>query len=136
MSNLKTKILAAKDRKSDTMVISEWDVIVEVRGMSGATRAKFIETAYAGGAAGEGADEKANVKVLMPLVPEFVVDGVYDPATGEKVFTKEDIEAIQEKDGEILQRIAMKVIALSGLGAKAVEEAQGNSSATPNAAST
>jgi hypothetical protein len=136
MSTLKAKILAASDIKSESMTIPEWGVTIKVTGMSGRTREKFLEAVFQNGGGGDGeASKVATNKAMVPLINDFVVDGARDPQTGERLFTADDIDALREKNGETLQRIALKVISLSGLGEKAVETAQGNSSETPSGAS-
>lgn len=122
---LKDKILAAPDLKAESLEIPEWDVTVEVRGMSGKLRAKFVEMAYQNGMGSE-QDQAKMGAAMLPLFPEFVLDGVYDPENGEKVFAAGDLEALLQKNGQVLERIALKVIELSGLNEKAVDEAGKN----------
>jgi hypothetical protein len=49
---------------------------------------------------------------------------VFDPETGLPVFTEQDREAILSKNGAVIERLATKALGSSGLGEKAVEEAQ------------
>jgi hypothetical protein len=133
---LKDKILAAKDIKSELLAVPEWDVELEVRGMSARTRAKFLDAIYSEGAKDDEARKAATTKAMVPLLPDFLVDGCYDPATGERVFAAEDIPQLLDKNGAIVERVALKVIALSGLGEKAVDEAGKSSSDTQSDGST
>ena len=138
MTTLKNRILAAKDLKEELMTVSEWDgAELLITGMSGRTREKFLNAVLENGGGGDDeAGKAATKKAMLPLLPDFIMDGVRDPITRERVFELADVEALKEKNGEVLQRIAMKVISLSGLGEKGVEKAQGNSSDTPNGGST
>lgn len=132
MSNLRNKILGARDLKADLMEIPEWDgVTIEVRGMSGKARAKFVETAFQNGLTGE-PDQAKMGAAMLPLFPEFVLDGVYDPDSNERVFQASDLEALLAKNGDVIQRIAMKVIELSGLNS--TENAKGETISAVDAA--
>lgn len=136
MTTLKAKILGASDLKSEEMTIPEWgDAKILVTGMSGRTREKFLSAVLEGAGGDEEATKVATTKAMIPLIPDFIVDGVRNPETNERVFDRSDVEELREKNGLVLERIAHKVIKLSGLGEKAVETAQGNSSETPSAAS-
>jgi len=113
--SLRNRILAARDLKSDVMDIPEWDgVTIEVRGMSGRVRAKFIETMFEKGLTNE-QDQAKMGAAMIPLFPEFVLDAVCDPSTGERVFEAGDLDELLRKNGAVLERIALKVIELSGL---------------------
>lgn len=135
MSNLRERILRKNDRASESLTIPEWDVTVEVRSMSGKLRNRYVELVTTNGLDKESDPAKVGA-VMLPLMPEFVLDGVYDPETGERVFQEGDLEALLEKDGEVIQRIAQKVIGLSKLGEQAVDEAGKPSSVTPSGDST
>lgn len=115
--NLRDTILAAKDLASDVMEVPEWGVTIEVKGMSGKTRAKFIELMYKNGIAGEEDQAKLGA-AMVPFFPEFVLDGARDPATGYRVFEAADMEALVQKNGQVIERIALKVIELSGLNSE------------------
>jgi len=57
----------------------------------------------------------------------LLISSVYDPETGEKVFTALDMEALQEKSASAVEFVAQKVMQVSGMTAKAVdEEGKGN----------
>lgn len=133
--SLKDKILSTKVAKSEKMDIAP-GLTVEVRGMSGRTREKFFTIFKEHNLASADVDEAAKLVALMPLFPHLVQDGVFDPETGKRVFDRDDFEAIQGLDGEMQQAIAIKVVQLSGLGQKAVDEAGKSSSSTESAGST
>lgn len=135
MSNMRQRVIAKNDRNSETMPIPEWGETIEVRGMSGKMRDRYIDTVMGLGLTEESDTSKVGALVL-PLMPEMVLDGVYDPETGEKVFLAGDLDILREKNPSVIDRIAKKVIDLSALGEKAVDEAGKPSSVTPNDAST
>lgn len=121
--SLRDKILAARDLKAELMEIPEWGVSVEVRGMSADARAEFMQSSFENGLTGEDVDQTKMVLSMISIFPKFVRDGVYDPETGLRVFEEGDLDALKAKNGEVLQRIAFKVIELSGLDEKAVDKA-------------
>lgn len=135
MSNLRQHILAKNDRRTELMPIPEWGVSIEVRGMSAKLRDRYLATVVEAGLDKE-EDQSKVALAMLPLMPEFVLEGVYDPETGEKVFLSGDLDALRDKNGDVIQRIAQKVIDLSALDDKAADEAGKPSSVTPNDAST
>lgn len=117
MSELRERILNANDIASEKLFIEAWGVEVEVRGMSGRARAEVMQEALKGGT--------LNLAVAYPLL---VIGCTYDPATGERVFSDADFEAVADKAGGALEQIAVTAARLSGLDAEAVERSK---SATP-----
>lgn len=104
MSELRERILAARDLASERVTIEEWGVEVEVRGMSARARAALLQQAMAG--------DRVDLARAYPLL---VVECVFDPATGERAFTSEDMEALGGKSGSVLERIAAIAARLSGI---------------------
>jgi len=94
--SLREKILTAEDRSPLAVDVPEWGVTVYVRPLSLAQRVAI---------AGAGKDVTD---------AHFVVQGLYD-ADGERVFTPDDVAALQEKHGAVLSRLAKLVIDQSGL---------------------
>lgn len=135
MSSIRERILRKNDRASESLPIPEWDVTVEVRSMSAKLRNKYIETVVEHGLDKDSDPAKAGA-IMLPLLPEFVLESVYDPETGDKVFQPTDLEALLEKDGAVIERIATKVIALSKLDGKDVDDLGKRSSSTRKGAST
>lgn len=113
MSELRERILAAKDIASERVRVEAWGVEVEVRGMTGRARAEVMQKALDGGA--------LNLALAYPLL---VIGCTYDPATGERVFTEADFDAVSEKAGGALEQIAITAARLSGLDSEAVERSK------------
>lgn len=135
MSNLRERIFSKNDRNSESLEIPEWGETVEIRSMSAKLRNGYIDLVMEQGLDKESDAGKVGL-AMIPFLPQLVLEGVYDPVTGEKVFQEGDLPQLLEKSGEVIERIAHKVIALSGLGEKAVDEAGKPSSVTPNGGST
>jgi hypothetical protein len=57
------------------------------------------------------------------MMPEIVVQCVFDPETGEQVFDNADKDAVMGKSGAALDKIVAVAMRLSGFGEKAVDEA-------------
>jgi hypothetical protein len=112
---LKDKILQASDIKSETMVIDEWDATVEVRSMNGAQRARLMRESF-----------DPETKGLNWDYASLILAGVYDPETGELLFGEGDRNALNEKHGGVLEKLAMRVLELSGLSDDSLVEAEKN----------
>ena len=123
--SLRDRIIAVDDLQREIVKIDQWGVEVEVRGMSGAARAAIVQDA---------ADNNGSVN-FAKMMPEVVVTCVYDPETGEPVFTQADKDTIMSKNGAALEKINTVAMRLSGFGADAIDGAGKDSSSTPNGGS-
>lgn len=124
---LRQKILACDDIKREEITIEEWQATFQIKGLTGKERARLLSNAI-------GKDGRTNFERIYP---ELVVLTAYDPATGKPVFEAADRDALNEKSGAILERIAQVAMRLSGLSAAGVEEvtknlAPANEEPTPN----
>ncbi|MBV9772646.1 MAG: hypothetical protein JO040_01770 [Gemmatimonadetes bacterium] len=126
MSSIRERILAAQDLRSETVTIPEWDVTVEVRGLTGTQRARLMKSGF---------DASGTVD-FERLYPELVIASTFDPATGEAVFGEADRDALNGKSGSALERLAQAAMRVSGLSPDATAAAEKNSEATPSDAST
>lgn len=111
--SLRDRIIAVDDTQRELVKIDEWGVEVEIRGMSGAARASISQDA---------ANNNGNVD-MKRMMPEIVVQCVFDPETGEQVFDSADKDAVMGKSGAALDKIVAVAMRLSGFGEKAVDEA-------------
>lgn len=112
MANLRDKILNAKDIKSEVVEVPEWNVKVEVRGLTGAQRATLLK---------ECIDRHGNVD-FEKMYPLLLIATVYDPENGEQVFTPADRDSLNKKSGGALEKVAKVAMKLSGLEQGAVAE--------------
>lgn len=103
--SLRDKIFEAKDIPSELVRVPEWDIIVEVRGMSGADRTRILDLA--------GVADTGGVN-LQVVYPEIVIATAHDPETGEKVFEYGDRDALMSKSAIAVDRLAIVGMKLSG----------------------
>jgi hypothetical protein len=124
-SELRKTILEVEDIPSEVIEVPEWGVEVVVRGMDGLARARFLRRATS--ADGEADYEK--------FYPELIIACAYDK-DGNPAFEGADRDALNQKSGRALERVATVAQRLSGLGGDDIEEAKGNSESSPKNAST
>lgn len=124
MSNLRDQIFAAKDIPSEKVFIPEWDVEIEVRGMTGADRTRILEMAV---------DPTTGGVNLKAMYPEIVMATAYDPVTGEKVFDKNDADALLSKSAQALDRLAEVGMRLGGFTKETTDAAAKRFPETPGA---
>lgn len=105
MSNLRDKILAVKDIKSEQVHIDIWGVTVEVRGLTGTQRAILLN---------DTTNKRGEVD-MTKFYPELVVLSTYDPESGDPVFKMGDIDAVAGKAAGAIEQITGTAMQLSGL---------------------
>lgn len=113
VSNLRQKILEAKDIKRETIHIPEWGVELLLKGLSGTKRGRLVKTCT---------DRQGNVD-YEKLQPLLVLNGAYDPETEDLVFGDADRDALGEKNSGVIERIAQKISELSGFNQQALDQA-------------
>lgn len=118
--SLRDRIIAVDDSQREIVMIPEWGFEVEIRGMSGASRASMTQ---------DTADNNGNVN-FNKMMPNLIVGSIYDPETGEQVFDDADASTVMAKSGSALDRIMTVAMRLSGFGADAIEEAGKDFSST------
>lgn len=99
---LREKILSAEDRPFEDVEVPEWDSTVRVFGLSAGAAERFAAVAGSDGG-------KEGVRAHM------VACTVADPATGELLFTEEDVPALQQKFIRVLDGLFDVASRLSGL---------------------
>lgn len=114
--NLRERILNAVDTDRELVDVPEWGVKVEVRSMSGRDRDNLIK------AHGGGDLTSVSYAEFYPMLLRF---SLYDPETGERIFTAEDDALLIDKSAAVIERLAEIVRRVSGLDEKAVEEGKG-----------
>lgn len=120
MTDLRDRIFAAEDNNSSLITIPEWDdVELKVTSMSAGQRAQIFEAMQA---------NEGN----MPLELFWrvsLISCVLDPETNEQVFDEADAERLlATKSADVIQRISEECLAVSGMAAKAVDDAGKGSS--------
>jgi hypothetical protein len=110
--SLRDRILQADDIKKHTLAVEAWGVELEIRTMTAVERSRLVGTCTK-------PDGSVDMEKMYPLL---LVAAVYDPDTGGKVFTTADVDALQEKSAAAIELVAQKVMEVSGMTAKAVDQ--------------
>lgn len=118
--SLYDKIRQADDIAAEALEVPEWGVIVLVRSPNARERAELLNMLA------DEADERR--MLLFPLV---VVLTVCDPETGDRLFTRDDVDWLLGKNGKVIQSVAQVGLRLAGLVADAVETGKADSPETP-----
>lgn len=122
--SLKERILAAEDMTSEIVEVPEWgDVRIEVRSPSAKFRSRLMRQFI---------DPETGELNYELMYPSLLIATCHDPETGEKVFEDGDIDALNQKNGSLVERIAQAAMRVSGMGADAVDTGKADSSSTPN----
>ena len=112
--SLRDQILAASDIERRVVVVPEWgDAKVEVRSPTGADRAKVIAIINA---------KDADAQLLYPAL---LIPSLFDPESGERLFTDDDGEALNAKNGVVLERLATVALELVAITPEAAAEGKG-----------
>ncbi len=113
------QILAAPDLKEEDCPVAEWGGTVRLRALTLAQRNRILELATRNGEV-----DSTRAECLL------FIEGVIEPR-----FTMADYEALRGKHAGAVERVALRVGALSGISRRALEDAIKNSNPTPNGAS-
>lgn len=118
-ADLRAAIFAVDDIQEQYLTVPEWGGIrLLIRGMIGEERAQYM-------ARFTDDDGKINYRELYP---NMIVRTCFNPnSPDERVFTEEDITALNQKSGAALERVAQVGTKLSGLDSEA-EDRAGNDS--------
>jgi len=125
-SIIRQQIIEADDIQVEPLFVPEWGVTIEVRGMNGHARAKYMEDFR------DPESGRINYPALYPIA---IIECSYDPDTGERIFEPGDQDIINTKSGKALERVASVVMRLSGMGDD-VEKELGNGSSMESEGST
>lgn len=110
--SLRDRILQSQDIEAEEVEVKQWGVTVEIRGMSGLERAKFMERFT-------GQDGNLDYEAMYP---SLLIACVHDPGTGDKLFMPEDAAALNAKSGAALEKLAQVALRLSGMGKDSEKE--------------
>ncbi len=112
--SLRDTILGANDLEETTLDVPEWDVKVLLRAMTGKQRMQLVDQV--------GAKDKSY------MYSDILIALALDPETKKPIFEKADREALSNKSGGVLERLAQEVIRISGVS---VDEAEVEVEADP-----
>ena len=112
----RARILGFVDVKKETVVVEEWGgVELEIRGMTGKARARFLRDVV------DPDSDEAEVD-LEKFYPALLIATVYDPDTGKPLFEEGDEELINERSSAVLDKLGKIAQHLSGMDKEAVKE--------------
>lgn len=112
MARLADKIRQADDRQENTINVEEWGVKIGVRSMTARQRSDMQER-WA-----EAGEQSAST-----LYENIILHCVFDPDTGESVFTEDDLDwLLEEKSAQVVDKIAQECLKVSGLMTDSVDE--------------
>ncbi len=101
--SLRDIVLAADDLQESVEDIPEWGVQILFKGMTGRERIRLVERVSA-----TGPDREF-------MYSDIIIATALDPDTGKPAFDPADREALADKSGGVLERLAAKVMELSGV---------------------
>ncbi len=117
--SLRDQILSSNDIPKELVKVKEWNVSIEVRGMTGAERTRILDLAQGDGGMN-----------LQMVYPEIVISTAFDAETGEKIFSPEDRTALLSKSANALDALATVGMRLSGFLAETQNDLGKDSSET------
>lgn len=117
--SLRDQILNSNDIPRELVKVKEWNIEIEVRGMTGAERTRILDLAQGDGGMN-----------LQMVYPEIVISTAFDAETGEKIFSPEDRTALLSKSANALDALATVGMRLSGFLAETSNDLGKDSSET------
>jgi hypothetical protein len=117
--SLRDQILNSNDIPRELVKVKEWNIEIEVRGMTGAERTRILDLAQGDGGMN-----------LQMVYPEIVISTAFDAETGEKIFSPEDRTALLSKSANALDALATVGMRLSGFLAETQNDLGKDSSET------
>lgn len=118
MSNLRQKILEARDIQEMKLYIPEWEASVLIRGLSVKERNALLKNSL-----GENGETD-----ISKMVPELIIRSCYYPENPEKrIFEMTDKEVLSGKSSRAVDRVVAVANELSGLTLNFMEESEKNS---------
>lgn len=122
--NLRERILNAKDIQSERVTVPEWDnVELEVRGMMLRDRNRIIRSI----------PEKNGERDPAMLAAVILIETVYDPESGQRVFTESDRDALLGKNARVVDHVTKVAVRLVGLDADDSKNGSGANGTTSTA---
>ena len=108
------------------VMLGEEDVEMEIRGLSAGARGRLLNEVMVDSE--DGQDRRIDLGKLYPLL---VLECTFDKESGERIFSPGDFETVSELSASVLDPIAAVASRLSGLGDKALKEAEKSVTAKP-----
>ena len=105
--SLKDQILHADDIQTEQVFVPEWDVTGELWSLDVESFTEIGRVSTASGSTN-----------MREIYLSMLVAGVYDPETGQPVFTEADKPALAGKSMQVAERLVGHLNRLSGMGEK------------------
>jgi hypothetical protein len=121
MTLTREAILGAQDIKTEDVRVPEWGGSVRIGVMSGTARDAFLA----------GRERNSSLSCFQAAM---LAATIIDPG-GKRLFTEADIEALQEKNGQVLGRLADVAFRINAIGPAADDAAAKNSETDQSGAS-
>ncbi len=117
---IRSRILSAKDAKTEKLEIEEWNVTVWIHSLKYGERNRLLLKS----GLGTKTTGELDVDQINNFIMSLVVATTRDE-DGNKVFTKDDIKELETRNSETIDRIATIATRLSGLGAEGRAQIKG-----------
>jgi hypothetical protein len=111
--SIREQILNADDIETELVEVPAWGVTVEIRSMDGRSRTRLLKSA----------SDNDGVIDMERMYPEMVILCSFDPESGERIFTADDVDALLSKSAAPLELLATSAMRVSGMTGDAVEVA-------------
>lgn len=109
------QIFGAPDLKMEPMEVPEWDGSINIRVVSGKQRDIIVEEAQRSLKSGK--EDKVKAKVIHFAVCDD---------EGKPVFSLDQVPALMDKNGVVIDRIIAKAMEINGLDEKSEKDAEEN----------
>lgn len=111
--SLRERILEKDDRQSELIEVPQWGEKLKVVGMSAKERARLLRRIT---------DTETGEMDIELMYPLLIIATAHDPDSGEKVFTEDDIDALNDKSGGALEVLGSAASRLSGMAQAEVND--------------
>ncbi len=115
--DLRAQILAKADLEEELLEIPEWECTVLIRALNGADRAQLLQHNTL-------ADGKPDLKKMYPML---AITSIRDPETKKLIFEPTDRDALNNKSGAALERVAEVALRLNHMIPESLRVAEKNS---------
>ena len=114
--SLRDQIKELDDIQKEVVHVPQWDMDIEVRGLSGQARSELLSQCM----------DKDGVVRNEVFHPGIIIYGCYDSETGARVFETEDKDWLLTKSSAAIDLLVGKILRLSGMAKDSVKEAEKN----------
>jgi hypothetical protein len=114
---MRAHIFNTPDRREELVEVPEWGVTVLVKGLTAKVRNQIVQAAQRP----DGSTD------IVKITPDLVIYSVYNPADPDTlVFSPADRDALNEKNGGALERLALVATRLSAMDGASREDLRKN----------